>query len=104
METLDDLLLKMVDETMREVFSGAGSKVICDFLQNNCHLKPEEIAEKTEIFSAGLRRLLGSGALVIENLILKNLYSKLGLKIEDKKGYGFSDYIKEVRKDFFAKT
>jgi len=35
---------------------------------------------------------------VIENLILKNLYSKLGLKFEEKEGYEFSDYIKELRK------
>ena len=100
METLDDLLLKVVDETLRQVFREAGIKVIYDFLENNSHLKREEIAEKPEVFSAGLERLMVSAAPVIEKSILKNLYRKLGLKFEEKESYGFSDYIKELRERF----
>ena len=98
MERLDDLLFKVVDETMKQVFRETGTNVIYGFLANNSHLKREEIAEKTEVFSAGLERLMGSGAPVIEKLILKNLYRRLGLKFEEKDGYGFSDYVKELRK------
>jgi len=98
--SLDDLLLSVVDETLREVFREAGTKVIYGFLENNSHLKLEEIAEKPEVFSAGLERLMVSAARVIENSILKNLYSKLGLKFEEKEGYEFSDYVKELRKWF----
>jgi hypothetical protein len=97
-ESLDDLLLSVVDETLRQVFREAGAKVIYDFLGNNSHLKLEEIAEKPEAFSAGLERLMVSAAQVIENLILKNLYRKLGLKFVEKEGYEFSDYIKELSK------
>lgn len=97
-ETLDYLLLKVVDATMKHVFTEAGTEVIYSCLGNSTNLKREEIAEKPEVFSAGLERLLGSGAPVIEILILKNLYGKLGLKFEAKKGYEFSDYVKELRK------
>jgi len=97
-EKLDNLLLEVIDETMKHVFREEGAKAICKYLGNNCHLKLDEIAEKPEVFSAGLERLLGSGAPVIENLILKNLYRKLGLEFEEKKGYEFSNYIKELRK------
>jgi len=96
--SLDDLLLSVVDDTMKQVFAETGAKVIYDFLGNNSHLKREEITEKTEVFSAGLERLMGSGAPVIEKLVLKNLYSKLELKFEEKEGCEFSDYIKELRK------
>jgi len=96
--SVDSLLLSVVDETMKQVFREEGAKAIYNYLENNSHLKREEIAEKPEVFSAGLERLLGSGAPVIENLILKNLYRRLGLKFEEKKGYEFSDYIKELRK------
>ncbi len=99
-ETLDDLLLKVVDETMKQVFRETGTKVIYDFWENNYHSKREDIAEKPKIFSAALERLLGSGALVIEKLILKNLCSKLELKLEEREGYEFSDYVKELRKRF----
>ena len=94
---LDDLLLNVVDETMKQVFKDAGAKVIYDFLENNSHLKREEIAEKPEVFSAALERLMVSAAQMIKNLILKNLYRKLGLKFKEKKGYEFSDYIEELK-------
>jgi len=64
---LDDLLLSVVDETLKQVFREAGTKVICNYLENNFHLKWEEIAKKPEVFSAGLERLLGSGASSREN-------------------------------------
>ena len=95
--SLNEMLLNVVDETMRRVFREEGTKVIYSYLENSSHLKLEEIAEKPEVFSAGLERLLGSGALVIENLILKNLYRKIGLKFEEKPGYEFSDHIRELK-------
>lgn len=97
MGRLDDLLLSVVDETMKQIFGEASTKAIYGYLENNSHLKLEEVAEEPEVFSVSLKRLLGSGALVIEKLILKNLYRKLELKFEEKKGYGFSEYIKEFR-------
>ena len=99
METLDNLLLEVIDETLKHVFREEGTKAIHDYLENKCHLKLEETAEKPEVFSAGLERLLSSGALVIEKLILKNLYRKLKLKFKEKKGHEFSDYIKELTND-----
>lgn len=95
--SMDNLLLSVVDETLKQVFKEAGANVIYDYLGNKCHLKLEEIAEKPEVFSAGLKGLLSSGAPVIENLILRNLYSKVNLKFREKRGYEFSDSIKELK-------
>ena len=95
--SLDDLLLNVIDETLKYVFKEPGAKVIYDYLRDQCHLKREEIAEKPEVFSAGLKRLLKSGAVLIEKMILINLSSKLQLKYEEKEGYEFSDYIKELK-------
>jgi hypothetical protein len=97
-------MLSAVDATMRQIFREDGAKVIYDYLANHSDLKLEKIPEKPEVFSASLEDLLGSGAPVIENLILKNLYHKLGLKFEEKKGYKFLDYVKELRKSAVAKT
>jgi len=95
-ERLDDLMVTVVNETLKHVFKEEGVKVIYDYLENNHHLKRGEIAEKPEVFSAGLERLLGSAAPVIEKLILKNLYVRLDLRFREKKGYEFSDYIREL--------
>jgi len=94
---LDELLLSVVDETLKQVFREAGTKVIYDYLGNKCNLKREEIAEKPEVFSVGLDELLVSAGPVIENMIIKSLYSKFELKFAEKEGYAFSDYLKELR-------
>jgi len=99
-EGLNDLFLSAVDETLKYVFKEAGAKVVYSLIENQFHLKREEIVEKPEDFCAGLERLLGSAAPVIEKLILENLYFKLRLEYEKKDGYGFSDYLKELRKKF----
>ena len=101
---LDDLLLSAVDETLKQVFKEAGAQVIYNFLDNQSHLKREEIAEKPEDFSADLKKLMVSAASVIEKMILENLYSKLRLEFEEKQGYGFSDYVKELREKYNVKT
>lgn len=98
MERLNDLMLNVVDETLKQIFGEAGTTLIYDYLENNCHLKREEIAKKPEVFSADLRKLLKSGAPVIEKMVLKNLYSKLQLEYEEKEGYEFLDHIKELKK------
>jgi hypothetical protein len=95
--SLDNLLLDAVDETLRHIFKEEGANVIFHYLENKCHLNRRRIAEEPEDFSAGLERFLGSAAPVIEKIILKNLYSKLELKFEEKEGYKFSDYVKELR-------
>jgi len=97
-ETLDDLLPKMVDETISHVFSQAGTAVIYDYLENDFHLKREEIAEKPKVFSAGLEKLMVSAAQIIEKTVLKNLYRRVGLEFVEKKGYQFSDYVEDLRK------
>jgi len=101
--SVDDLLFSAADKTVKQVFRKEGPKVIYDYLENNSHFKLEEIGEKPEVFSAGLERLLGSGATVIKKLILKNLCPKLRLEYEEKEGYRFSDYVKELNRSALAK-
>ncbi|UCF59384.1 MAG: hypothetical protein JSV15_02955 [Candidatus Bathyarchaeota archaeon] len=96
--TVDDLLVHVVDETLRQFFREEGAKVIYAFIKNNCHLEREEIAEKPKVFSSGLKELLGSAAPVIERFILENLYSRLQLEYKEMEGYEFSDYAKKLRK------
>jgi len=74
------------------------TKNIIQHMMKNDSLKWEENRKKCEVFADALRNILGQSSVFIENLVLEGLYSKLNLKIEEKKGYEFSDYIKELRK------
>jgi hypothetical protein len=40
-----------------------------------------------------------SAATVIKIAILKNFYSKLGLKFEEKENYAFCDYLRELSEE-----
>jgi hypothetical protein len=87
----------IVDDTLKQVFKEDGAKVIYDFLENQAQLKLEDAANKPEVFSASLEKLMLSAAKIIEQHILKNLYSKLGREFEEKPGFRFADYINELR-------
>jgi len=100
---IGDLLVQAIDETLNQIFREEGASAIYGFLENESQLKREDISSKTEAFSTGLRKLLGSGAPVIENLILKNLCHQLELKFAQKKGHSFSDYAKELTERFYVK-
>ena len=100
MGSLEDLVIRVINKTLNQIFREEGANVIYNFLENKSHVKREDISSGTEAFSAGLRELLGSGAPVIEKSILKNLYHQLGLKFVQKRGHSFSDYIEELRERF----
>ncbi len=96
-ENWNSFFAEVVDETLKQIFKEEGAKAIYDFLMNNAELELKEAAAKPEVFSASLERLMVSAARVIEQVILKNLYSRLGKEFEEKKGYEFPDYIRELR-------
>lgn len=95
---LRNLLQRTVDETLEQVFNEEGARIIQVFLKNTLHITPKMILENPEVFSSGLSSLLGSGATVVESLIVENLCQEFGSKFEEKKGCEFSDYVEELRK------
>ena len=101
---LNDLLLNAIDETLEQVFKEEGAEVIYSFVENKCHLKRDEISERLEEFSAGLQELLGSAAPLMENMIVKSLCARVGLEFEEREGFGFADYVKELREKWNVKA
>ena len=96
----NDLLGAAMNETLKQIFNELGAKVVCEYLRGQCHLTNEELAEKPEVVSDGLKKLLNRGAPAVEMVIVESLYSRLALKLEKKQGYEFSDYIKVVMKKY----
>jgi len=93
----EKILLETIDESMVQVFGNTSTGVIYNFIEGNHDLKKEDIPENLEIFSSILEKMFGFGATFLEKLVLKKLYMKLGLKYEEKEGYKFLDYIKELK-------
>lgn len=92
----DKILLDLVDRGIREVFGEPAVQFIYDYLEKSSSLRRDDIPKKPEVFVEGLEEMLGSGAKVIEKLILNNLYSHFGVTYQEREGYRFSDYLREM--------
>ena len=58
----NSLFAEAVDDTLKQIFKEDGAKVIYEFLENHSRLRLEEVADKPEVFSATLERLMVSAA------------------------------------------
>jgi len=99
----EKLFIEAVDEGL-ETLGESGKHMIFFHLEKSYSIKRHEIPKKPEAFAKGLEKIFGAGAAVLEKLIVKNLYSKLGLKYEDiESRRPFADYVKYVKEANDAK-
>lgn len=95
MPTFDDVVIQTIDEVVRNVFEDEIAETIFGYSIKGGSKK---MNEKVQAFADSLPKILGTGSVIIEDLILEALYSRLGFEIKWKKDYRFPDYISELRK------
>lgn len=98
--TFDELLAKVVDEVLKSIFTERCAFSVWTYLEMTFSIEPLDVARKPETFSAGLRNLFGPAAQDLEKLIMARLCQILGVKLEWKEGYKFSDHISMLRKAY----
>jgi hypothetical protein len=97
-EVFEARLLKIIDEKLNDLFGEMAASVIYSYLERRFSLKREDIPQNLGMFTEGLNEFLSSGALVIETIILRDLYSSFGLKFTQiTKNRGFVDYVNELK-------
>jgi hypothetical protein len=92
----EKLFIEAVDEGL-ETLGESGKHMIFFHLDKRYSVKRHEIPKKPEAFARGLEKIFGAGASVLEKLIVRSLYSKLGLKLEDLGSRPFADHVNCVR-------
>jgi len=92
-EEFEKLFMEAVDESLKSLGESV-RQMIFFHLEKSYSLKRQDIPKKPEAFAEGLEKIFGVGALVLEKIIVKTLYSKLGLEYEDKKDFVFMDYLR----------
>lgn len=95
-ENFEKLFIEAVDEGL-ETLGESGKHMIFFHLDKSYSIKKHEIPKKPEAFAKGLEKIFGAGASVLEKLILKSLYSKLGLKYEDVETRPFAHYVRYLK-------
>jgi hypothetical protein len=77
--TKADAIAKVVDRVLNEIFGRKATRLIYRHLERNYSVRPDEIAEKLDLFAKGLEDFMSSGADVVERRILKDLQLSCGL-------------------------
>ena len=95
----EENLIKLIDRKLNDLFGDTAASVIYSYLEKRLSLKLEDIPRNLETFTKGLNEFLSSGALVIETIILKDLYSSFGLKFKQQitKDHEFVECINELK-------
>ena len=92
----DGLILKTIEEVLINIFGKKTFNKMLLIIKRNYALEWNEIPRKSKEFSFALRQILGTGSMIIEDLITENLYNSFGLEIVRRKDFSFSDYISRV--------
>ncbi|MBS7249937.1 MAG: hypothetical protein KIH08_05010 [Candidatus Freyarchaeota archaeon] len=93
---IDDLVQKTIIGKLKMVLGEEAAKIIHVYAAKS-YPKGEEGPEKVKVLIGAIRSIFGFASSPIERLVLKNLYSLLGIKYEEKEGYDILDYVTELR-------
>jgi hypothetical protein len=96
MLSFEDTVKQTIKEIIRNLFED--DEVVESIFQYFNQTSSNENDENAQILTDTLPKILGSGSIIIEDLILETLYSKYNLDIVWKKDYRFADYLTDLRK------
>ena len=96
-QSFDDLLLDTIDNVFLQVFGDKIANNILFTLGKRSGLAREEIPWNIEKFRASLRELLGSGARVLERLVIKRLCSKLNMEYYETVPLNFAGNVGKLK-------
>lgn len=97
MIAFNELFLRTLNEVLTDVFNEKSVDDIFSTMESVYQLRIEDIPDNAHLLSKTLERIIGTGHIIIEDLLVENLYLKNGLDYENKKGYSFTNYIEELK-------
>jgi len=92
------ILLKTINDVLLEIFGENATSIIYGYIEKNYSLTQQNITHNLQTFIRGLNEFLGSGARMVQIMILKELYSNFGFELEqvdDRRS--FADYVNELK-------
>ena len=98
-QPFSEVLLDCIDEGL-SILGNEPKQAVYQYLSSLHSLDREQIPDRVSEFSGGMRKALGSASKVIERLILKKLFQRIGSTFRETSDYEFSDYVMEARRRF----
>jgi hypothetical protein len=94
-----ELLLDAIDDSL-SVLGDQPRQAVYQYLMTMHSIQREEIPDKPGEFVLGLRKALGGASSVIERLILKKLFQRIGSTFRETQNLEFGDYISDAKRRF----
>jgi len=98
-QSFSQVLLDCVDEGL-SVLGSEPRQAVYQYLATIHSLEREQIPDKVDEFAAGLKKALGGASRVIERLILKKLFLRIGSTFRETSDLEFADYMKDAKRRF----
>ena len=95
MPSFEDTVNATITEILRNVFED--DAVVDALLPYFAATQPVALESPRSIAPEPLPKILGSGAVILEDLILETLYAKYHCHLVRKKDYRFTDYLQELQ-------
>jgi len=96
-DRFNEVLLKAVDDGLA-MLGETVRHAIYYHVERSSRIKREEIPERLETFHRALEDLLRAGGNVVEKMIARSLYGKLGLDFEEHENWTLVDYVSYTKK------
>jgi hypothetical protein len=98
-QSFNQVLLDCVDEGL-SVLGNEPRQAVYQYLATIHSLDREQIPDKVDEFATGLKKALGSASRVIERLILKKLFQRIGSAFREAPDLEFADYVRDAKRRF----
>ncbi len=98
-QSFSQVLLDCVDEGL-SVLGNEPRLAVYQYLATIHSLDREQIPDKVDEFATGLKKALGSASRVIERLILKKLFQRIGSTFRETAELEFADYVRDAKRRF----
>jgi hypothetical protein len=98
-QPFSQVLLDCVDEGL-SVLGNEPRLAVYQYLATIHSLDREQIPDQIDEFATGLKKALGGASRVIERLILKKLFQKIGSTFRETEDLGFGDYVRDAKRRF----
>ncbi len=98
-QQFEQLLLECIDGGL-SVLGNEPKEAVFQFLKTLCALPREAIPERIPDFAAGLKKALGGSSKVIERVILRKLFEKIGSSFRESPDLDFTEYVSDARRRY----
>jgi len=94
-----EILLESIDDSL-QILGEEPKNAVYQYLSTIQSLDKQDIPDRLEDFQSGLKSALGGAARVVERLILRKLFQKIGSTFKETSEYEFAEHVNEARRRF----